>query len=280
MKVVNHRLEGVAFKPSPNVGGFIDPIGAIMHYTAGWTAESAINTLCNPAAKVSAHLVIDRDGTITQLVPFNRAAWHAGPSAYNGRQGCNNFTIGFEFVNPGYFRIGAKGEMLTPENKTIKADLLKGYDLSVRAPDKRIGGGTFVWPGYTEAQIKAGLEALAAIEAEYDMIFVTGHEDIDTRKWKTDPGDAFPMGRFKDAIHGKLEAQQGRSNGEAPAVSRFLVNAAKLNVRSKPEPGAPVISVLSGGSEVVVIQDLGDWSLVEFAPQKRGYLADKFLKKG
>lgn len=280
MKVVNHRLEGVPFVASPNVGGFMDPTGAIMHYTAGWTAQSAISTLTNPAAKVSAQLVIDRDGSITQLVAFNRAAWHAGPSAYAGRNGCNNFTIGFEFVNPGYFRIGARGEVMDWEGKKVlTSKQLEGYDLSIQAPDKRIGGGNFIWPGYTSLQIEAGLEALAAIHKAYDLDFVTGHEDIDTRKWKTDPGDAFPMSRFKAVIHGAAEAAMGRSDGAVPVTSRFTVNTPKLNVRAAPNGTAPVIATLAGGSEVIVIRDLGAWSEVEYAPNKRGYLADQYIKK-
>jgi N-acetylmuramoyl-L-alanine amidase len=280
MRIVNHRLEGVKFLPSPNVSGMMDPSGAIMHYTAGYTASSAIQTLVSPAAKVSAHLVIDRDGTITQLVPFNRVAWHAGPSAFNGRSGCNGFTIGFEFVNPGYFRIAVDGTIMDWEGKrVVPKAILDQYDLTVRAPDKRIGGGVFIWPGYTKAQIDAGLAALAAIHAQYGLDFVTGHEDIDTRKWKTDPGDAFPMGRFKEALHGKAEAVMGRADGMTQATTRFLVNTPKLNVRNAPNSAAPVITTLSGGSEAIVIRDLGAWAEVEYAPGHRGYLSDQYLKK-
>lgn len=46
--------------------------------------------------QVSAHLLIRRDGEIIQYVPFNRRAWHAGVSNYQGRENCNNFSIGIE----------------------------------------------------------------------------------------------------------------------------------------------------------------------------------------
>lgn len=46
--------------------------------------------------KVSAHLLIRRDGSIRQYVPFNRRAWHAGESRYQGRERCNDFSIGIE----------------------------------------------------------------------------------------------------------------------------------------------------------------------------------------
>lgn len=46
--------------------------------------------------KVSAHLLIRRDGGFRQYVPFNRRAWHAGESRYQGRERCNDFSIGIE----------------------------------------------------------------------------------------------------------------------------------------------------------------------------------------
>lgn len=45
---------------------------------------------------VSAHLLISRDGGVTQFVPFGRRAWHAGNSSYRGRPHCNDFSIGIE----------------------------------------------------------------------------------------------------------------------------------------------------------------------------------------
>jgi N-acetyl-anhydromuramoyl-L-alanine amidase len=46
--------------------------------------------------RVSAHLCIRRDGTVTQYVPFHERAWHAGPSSYRGRDACNDFSVGIE----------------------------------------------------------------------------------------------------------------------------------------------------------------------------------------
>ncbi len=45
---------------------------------------------------VSPHLLIDRSGQVTQYVPFDKRAWHAGRSEFNGRQNCNDFSIGIE----------------------------------------------------------------------------------------------------------------------------------------------------------------------------------------
>jgi AmpD protein len=46
--------------------------------------------------RVSAHLLVTRDGGLTQFVKFTDRAWHAGPSSYNGRPACNDFSIGVE----------------------------------------------------------------------------------------------------------------------------------------------------------------------------------------
>lgn len=46
--------------------------------------------------KVSSHLLIDRQGVITQFVPFTKRAWHAGESSFQGRTRCNDFSIGIE----------------------------------------------------------------------------------------------------------------------------------------------------------------------------------------
>ena len=46
--------------------------------------------------RVSAHVLIRRDGAVTQYVPFHLRAWHAGVSSFEGRAGCNDFSIGIE----------------------------------------------------------------------------------------------------------------------------------------------------------------------------------------
>ncbi len=46
--------------------------------------------------RVSAHCVIYRDGRVWQYVPFDKRAWHAGLSLYQGRDKCNDFSIGIE----------------------------------------------------------------------------------------------------------------------------------------------------------------------------------------
>jgi N-acetylmuramoyl-L-alanine amidase len=66
------------------------------------SAAAALGRLCDPAAKVSAHYLVDEDGSITALVPEQARAWHAGASAWLGQAGLNDRSIGIELVNPGH----------------------------------------------------------------------------------------------------------------------------------------------------------------------------------
>jgi len=66
------------------------------------SAAEALHRLREPKAKVSAHYLIDEDGSIVALVPEADRAWHAGVSSWQGRGGLNDVSIGIELVNPGH----------------------------------------------------------------------------------------------------------------------------------------------------------------------------------
>jgi N-acetylmuramoyl-L-alanine amidase len=68
----------------------------VLHYTAMDSAAAAIERLCDPEFEVSAHYVIDTDGTITQLVPEDMRAWHAGAGAWGDVVDVNSHSIGIE----------------------------------------------------------------------------------------------------------------------------------------------------------------------------------------
>lgn len=59
-----------------------------------WNAHPYFQTI--QGAEVSAHIFIERDGTMTQFVNFDKRAWHAGRSSYLGRPECNDYSIGIE----------------------------------------------------------------------------------------------------------------------------------------------------------------------------------------
>jgi N-acetylmuramoyl-L-alanine amidase len=95
----------VVERPSPNFSArpadaAIDTL--ILHYTGMQSAQAAIERLCDPVAQVSAHYVIDEDGTIHRLVDEQSKAWHAGVSAWQGSEDLNRVSVGIELVNPGH----------------------------------------------------------------------------------------------------------------------------------------------------------------------------------
>ena len=92
---------GLSFVETRNKGGDLAPRYLVFHYTVGKSATSSINWLTNPESKASAHLVLARDGTITQLAPFNVKTWHAGVSHWDGLSGLDSSSIGIEMDNAG-----------------------------------------------------------------------------------------------------------------------------------------------------------------------------------
>jgi N-acetylmuramoyl-L-alanine amidase len=91
--------------PSPNRDARpagVAPDTLVLHYTGMRSAEAALARLCDPAAKVSAHYLVDEDGTVFALIPEAERAWHAGRSWWRGRSGLNDVSVGVEIVNPGH----------------------------------------------------------------------------------------------------------------------------------------------------------------------------------
>ena len=90
-------------RPSPNHGARRAPIDMLLiHYTGMKTAAAALDRMCDPASEVSAHYMIEEDGTIWRLVPEDRRAWHAGISFWAGTTDINSRSIGIELANPGH----------------------------------------------------------------------------------------------------------------------------------------------------------------------------------
>jgi N-acetylmuramoyl-L-alanine amidase len=147
-------------RPSPNHdsrnGAPVDIL--VLHYTGLKTADEALARLCDPAAKVSAHYTIDRDGTIYAHVPENERAWHAGVSYWAGERNVNARSIGIEIVNPGH-----EFGYIPFADKQIDAlvDLAHGILKRHPIPAKR----------------------------------VVGHSDVAPAR-KTDPGELFPWERL------------------------------------------------------------------------------------
>lgn len=126
----------------------------VLHYTGMRTAAEALERLCDPAAEVSAHYMIDEDGTVIRLVDEAKRAWHAGRSYWRGITDVNSASIGIELVNPGH---------------------------------------EFGYRPFPEAQMEALIPLLADIVKRHDVprANVVGHSDIAPAR-KEDPGELFP----------------------------------------------------------------------------------------
>jgi N-acetylmuramoyl-L-alanine amidase len=92
------------FGPRPPAQGQDGPLVdlLVLHYTGMQSAEVALERMCDPEAQVSAHYMVDEDGSILQLVAEDQRAWHAGVSAWRGVSDINSRSIGVEIVNPGH----------------------------------------------------------------------------------------------------------------------------------------------------------------------------------
>ena len=84
-------IHGISLPPGRFGGGWIDRLFTNTLDARAHPYFAQIATL-----RVSAHLLIDRRGRLTQYVPFARRAWHAGVSSFEGRERCNDFSIGIE----------------------------------------------------------------------------------------------------------------------------------------------------------------------------------------
>ena len=140
--------------PSPNWNERELPISmVVLHYTGMQSAADAEARLCDPAAKVSAHYLIDEDGTVVSLVPEEKRAWHAGRSYWRGITDVNSASIGIELANPGH---------------------------------------EWGYRPFPDAQMEALLPLLADIVERHEIppANVVGHSDIAPAR-KEDPGELF-----------------------------------------------------------------------------------------
>ena len=178
-------------RPSPNhdsrrEGSPIDIL--VLHYTGMRTAEEALQRLCEPEAKVSAHYTIDRNGQVYRHVDENLRARHAGVSYWAGERDVNSRSIGIELVNPGH---------------------------------------EFGYEPFPDEQISALIDLSREILGRHPIPSrrVVGHSDVAPNR-KMDPGELFPwrdlaqhgIGIFPSPHHGR---PAGRPEGVAEMLANF-----------------------------------------------------------
>lgn len=151
---------------SPNAdarpeGSVIDML--VIHYTGMAAAAEALDRMMDPDAEVSAHYMIDEDGSIAYLVNEERRAWHAGVAYWRGETAVNARSIGIELVNPGHdldYRAFPPAQMTALT--ALAGGLVDKYPIPARnvvghadvAPTrKRDPGERFDWRGLAAAGI-------------------------------------------------------------------------------------------------------------------------------
>jgi N-acetyl-anhydromuramyl-L-alanine amidase AmpD len=197
MKVSGGRLfyddgRPVPFIPSPNFGGRIEPTLIVGHETADRLKPGdSVAWFQQKKSKVSAHLVVERDGSVTQMVPFDRMAYHAGASEWRGRKSCNGFSIGIEIDNPGLLRPLNKSTAVAWWGESFPRGDLFETDASCTTH------GAGCWMLHTTAALDTVEEIVRALLEAYPTIkeFV-GHYEISPKR-KVDPNPSFPMDRFR-----------------------------------------------------------------------------------
>lgn len=152
--------------PSPNWNERAQPVSmVVLHYTGMRTAAEALERMLDPKAEVSAHYMIDEDGTVTRLVDEGKRAWHAGRSYWRGITDINSASVGIELVNPGH---------------------------------------EWGYRPFPDAQMEALIPLLAAVMDRHGIApeNVVGHSDIAPAR-KDDPGELFDwelLARYKLAL--------------------------------------------------------------------------------
>ena len=151
---VPHRAAVNLTHSSPNFGerrGEARVTLVVLHYTAMASCAEALARLCDPSTEVSAHYLIDADGTLLSLVDEGARAWHAGAGAWCGAGDVNSRSIGIELANSGE-RPFAEAQMAALER--LLADVLARHGLgpeaviahSDMAPDRKGDpGARFDW---------------------------------------------------------------------------------------------------------------------------------------
>jgi N-acetylmuramoyl-L-alanine amidase len=151
--------------PSPNFDARTAPPDmVVLHYTGMQSGAAALERLRDPAAKVSAHYLIEEDGRVFSLVAEERRAWHAGVSFWRGERDINAVSIGVELVNPGH---------------------------------------EFGYRAFPEPQIAALIALLGEIRGRWSVTDarILGHSDVAPAR-KEDPGELFPWAGLANAGHG------------------------------------------------------------------------------
>lgn len=145
-------IHNISLPPGEFGGNYVDDFFSNCLDPSG---HSYFAEICH--LQVSAHLLIDRAGELTQYVSFNDRAWHAGQSSFCGRQNCNDFSIGIElegcdeqpYTQSQYNSLSMVTRVIRASYPLITTDRIVGH--SDIAPDRKTDPGPlFDWSRYLQ----------------------------------------------------------------------------------------------------------------------------------
>jgi N-acetylmuramoyl-L-alanine amidase len=253
MRIVRNRLVAddgspIPYRRSPNQSVGLEPAYVVVHYTAGSSAESSIEWLTDKASRASAHVVVGRDGSMTQLVGFDRRAWHAGRSEWKERVGLNAWSFGIELDNGGPLEPRGDGGWYTAFGARVR-------DEEVIQAAHPHGGPVRGWQVYPTTQLLTAAAVANLLVRHYDLEDVLGHDDVAPGR-KTDPGPAFPMATFRARVLGRAD--------EEPQPLPLAQTTTALNIRTGPGTRFDKLaaSPLPAGTKVEVLAESDAWRQV------------------
>lgn len=250
----------------------------VVHYTAHDNFEGDVKQLSTADAKVSCHLVIGRDGEITQIGSFDDILWHAGPSKWKGVNGLNSHSIGIELTNPGYMDITSNAYVTWYGKRYLKSNTPDSF---VEAKHPSVGSATKGWLRYSRKQIEALIHVVASLKKAYPSIEeVVGHEQISPGR-KQDPGLGIIFDwKLLDELNGIRSSNESSEEFDIPSYTFEIVNAPKgLRVRSGPTTSSAVIGSLKTGDIVEGYDGIGD-GITGFIPLvDGGYISSAYAKQ-
>ena len=267
----------VAWVPTKNKGGVIKPLYIVVHDTASpLTPNGDISWLSgNGNNGSSAHFVVARDGTITQLANCNVKTWHAGVSKWNGKQNCNDFTIGIEIDNPGKVEQVEKG-LFKSYYGTIHEDIERDVKFAYKETPQH---GKGWWCFYTPAQIEAVVGMCQAMIKAYGCTEIITHWMISPGR-KVDTNPLFPLDQVRERAFGNKDAEPNAWGSAPPAfVPDATVLVDNLNLRAQPAMGNNIITALLKGERVDVRGVSGEWLQVITKDNKGGYLYSTMVQQ-
>lgn len=266
--------------PTVNKSGTMKPLYIVCHDTASpLSAQGDIDWLSGKSGNrsSSAHFVVDRDGSVTQLAGCNEVAWHAGASKWNGRSNCNSFCIGIEIDNPGAL------SFVSPTSMRGWFGLVQGKvtDFERRATPQH---GDHWWMHYTPAQIETVVAMCKAMVDTYGCTEIITHWLIAPGR-KVDTNPLFPLEAVRARVFGNKTPEPQTPKevaADAKKATKYLpdatILAADTNLRREPRMGDNIIGPLPLHLRVDVQGKDGEWYLVRTPANALGYVHQSLIK--